>query len=73
MQRMFFKKFNNNNLSYYHDLYVQSDTLLLPDIFTNFRKVYFDMYELDPAQLKKCPPPSPAVLWFVNGRERKPR
>ena len=21
----------------------------------------------------KCPPPSPAVLWFVNGCERKPR
>ena len=24
-------------------------------------------------ELKKCPPPSPAVLWFVNVRERKPR
>ena len=24
-------------------------------------------------ELKKCPPPSPAVLWFVNGRKRKPR
>ena len=22
-------------------------------------------------ELKKCPPPSPAVLWFMNGRERK--
>ena len=24
-------------------------------------------------ELKKCPPPSPAVLWFVNVCERKPR
>ena len=22
-------------------------------------------------ELKKCPPPSPAILWFVNGCERK--
>ena len=44
-----FKKFNNNNLGDYHDLYGQSDTLLLADVFTNFRKVCFGMYELDPA------------------------
>ena len=44
-----FNKFNNNNLGDYHDLYVQNDTLLLADIFTNFRKVYFDIYELDQA------------------------
>ena len=45
-----FNKFNNNNLGDYHDLYVQSNTLLLADVFTNFRKVWFDIYELDPAQ-----------------------
>ena len=33
-----FNKLNNNNLSDYHDLYVQSDTLVLADAFTNFRK-----------------------------------
>ena len=26
----------------------------------------------DSEELNKCPPPSPAVLSFVNGRERKP-
>ena len=30
-----FKKFKMNNLGDYHDLYVQSDTLLLADIFEN--------------------------------------
>ena len=45
-----FNKFNNNNnLSDYHDLYVQSNTLLLAGVFTNFRKVCFDINELDPA------------------------
>ena len=44
-----FNKFNNNNLGDYRDLYVQSDTLLLAAVFTNLRKVCFDIYELDPA------------------------
>ena len=28
-----FKEFKMNNLGYYHDLYVQSHTLLLDDVF----------------------------------------
>ena len=50
-----FNKFSNNNLRDYHDLYVQSDTLLLADVFTNFRNVYFDIYELDPAHFLSAP------------------
>ena len=33
-----FKTFKLNNWGDYHDLYVQSDTLLLADVFENFRK-----------------------------------
>ena len=43
-----FKKFNLNNLGDYHDLYVRSDTLLLADVFENFRNACMKNYELDP-------------------------
>ena len=36
--------FNNKNLGGYHDLYVQSDTLLLPDVFENFRNICVMIY-----------------------------
>ena len=44
-----FDKFKLNNLGDYHDLYVQSDTLLLADVFENFRNMFLKEYELDPA------------------------
>ena len=52
-----FKNFNNNNenLGDYHDLYVQSDTLLLADVFEHFRNKCIEIYELDPAQFLSAP------------------
>ena len=38
------------NLRGYHDLHVQSDTLLLADVIKNFRNMCFEIYELDPAK-----------------------
>ena len=31
----------------YHDLYVQSNSLLLADVFENFRNMCLEIYELD--------------------------
>ena len=43
------KDFEIKNIRDYHDLYVQSDFLLLFDVFENFRIMCFKIYELDPA------------------------
>ena len=44
------KDFEMKNLAEYHDLYVQSDTSLLADVFENFRNMCLEIYELDPAK-----------------------
>ena len=36
-----FKEFNIKNVGEYHDLYVQSDKLLIVDVFEDFRKKTF--------------------------------
>ena len=50
-----FKKFKLKNLGEYHNLYVQSNTLLLADIFENFRNMCIKVYELDPAHFLSLP------------------
>ena len=50
-----FNKFNINHLGKYHDLYVQSDTLLLADVFENFRNMCIKVYGLDPAYFLSAP------------------
>ena len=50
-----FKIFKLDNLGDYHDLYVKSDTLLLADVFENFRDMCIKEYELDPAHFISLP------------------
>ena len=50
-----FKRLNNKILDDYHDLYVQSDTLLLADVFENFRNMCIKVYEVDPAHFLSAP------------------
>ena len=42
------KEFKMKNLRERHDLYLQSYTLLLADVFQNFRDKCMEIYELDP-------------------------
>ena len=42
-------------LGNYHGLYVQSDTLSLPDVFDSFRNKCIEKYELDPAHFLSAP------------------
>ena len=44
------KDFKVKKLGEYHSLYVQSNTLLLADVFENFRNMCFEIYELYPAK-----------------------
>ena len=43
------KSFKIKNLCDYHDLFLQSDTLLLADVFKSFRNKCFEIYKLNPA------------------------
>ena len=49
------KDFEIKNLGEYHDLYLKSDTLLLADVFENFRKMSIKMYHFDPAKFLSPP------------------
>ena len=47
--------FKISKLGPYHDLYVQSDTLLLSDVFEAFHKTCIKEYELDPIYFVSAP------------------
>ena len=47
--------FEVKNLGEYHDLYVQSDTLFLADVYENFKNMYLDKYEFDPTYFVSAP------------------
>ena len=50
-----FNKLNLKNLGEHHDLNVQSDTLMLADVFKNFRNMCIKVYGLDPVYFLSAP------------------
>ena len=50
-----FEELKFKNLADYHDLYVQSDILLLADVIENFRNKCIDIYEIDSAHFLSAP------------------
>ena len=49
------KDFEIKNLGEYHDLYLQSNTILLTDVFENFQNICLEIYELDSARFLTTP------------------
>ena len=49
------------NLGEYHDLYIQRNTSLLPDVFEKFRDKCIEIYELDSAHFLSAP----GLAWMV--------
>ena len=47
--------FEIKNLGEYQDLYVQTDTLLLADVFEKFRDKCIEIYGLDPSYFYSVP------------------
>ena len=43
------------DIGVYHDLYVQTDTLLLADVFENFRNKCLEISGLDPSYFLSAP------------------
>ena len=50
-----FDEFKFKNLDEYHNVYIQSDTLLLPDAFENFKNKCIEIYEFDSARFLSAP------------------
>ena len=53
------KEFKLKTMGEYHDLYLNTDILLLADVFENFRRTCFEYYKLDPAHYFT----SPGLSW----------
>ena len=61
------KYFWIKNLGEYHDWYVQSDALLLADVFENFRNMCIKIFELDPAEFLSAP----GLAWQATLKKTK--
>ena len=60
------KDFEIKSLGEYLDLYVQSNTLLLVDVFENIRNSFLKIHELDPARFS-----APGLAWRAALKKTK--
>ena len=67
MQIKYLKRFKLKHLGEYHDLYVQSDALLLANVFENFRNMCIKVYELDPDHFLS----EPGLAWQACLKKQK--
>ena len=61
------KDFGIKNLGESHDLYVQSNTLLLTDVFEIFRNMCLKIWELDPVKFFSAP----GLVWQATLKKNK--
>jgi hypothetical protein len=61
--------FKMKTMRNYHDLYLETDVLLLADVFENFRRTCMESYELDPAHYVSAPGLSWDAFLKRSGKE----
>ena len=66
-KKEFAKIFKINSLGKYHYLYIQNNTLLLADVFENFRNICLEIYTLDRTKLLSAP----GLAWQVTLKKAK--
>ena len=62
-----YKDFEIKKLGKCHGLYVQSDALMLPNVFENFRNLCINIYELDSAKFLS----PPGLAWQASLKKTK--
>ena len=61
------KDFEIKSLGEYHNFFVQSDTLLLADVFENFRKMCLEIYKFKPEKFLSVP----ELAWKETSKKTK--
>ena len=69
--KLIWTQFNIKNLGEHHDLYLETNVLLLADAYENFRKQCLTDYELDPAHYYTLPNFAWGAMFLKTGIELK--
>ncbi|CAB4017421.1 DNA polymerase-like, partial, partial [Paramuricea clavata] len=67
--RKVWNHFGMKTMRDYHDLYLETDVLLLADVFENFRRTCLENYKLDPAHYMSAPSLSWDAFLKQSGEE----